>query len=206
MNFFTLRFTFDLLKHFLRHDVCCHIGGAFPTYLARLQTGFIRVSFFIALKDSPILNLLFQRGESLRESFNLGRYHFELYQDLQHMDACRYVVRRGGQQYAFSFLGIDSLIECGTTSNVDFIHFVWRHLEAQYAFRRHAITILPDEDGFTTRLLCIRHYDVPSAGWTFSSGCTTCAGVAREQVRPFTGCLPPAEACGCNFCTRRPHP
>ena len=166
----------------------------------RLPTGLV----FIALKNSPLLNLLFQRGETLRESFYLGRYHFELYQNLQHMDACRYVVRRGGLQYAFSFLGIDSIIECGTKSNVDFIHFVWRNLEAQYAFRRHAITILPDQDGFTTRLLFSRHYDVPSAGWTFSSGCTICAGVAREQVRPFTGCLAPAEACGCIICTRQP--
>ena len=122
---------------------------------------------------------------------------------MQHIDACRYFVRRGGLQYPFSFLGIDSLIECGTTSNVDFTHFVWRPLEAQYAFRRHAITILPDQDGFTTRLLCIRHYDEPSAGWNFCSGCTICAGVAREQGRPFTGCLAPAEACGCNICTRR---
>ena len=119
MNFFTLRFTFDLLKHFLRRDVCCHIGGAFPAYLTGLQTGFQRVSFFIALKNSPLLNLLFQRGETLRESFYLGRYHFEVYHNLQHMDACRYVVRRGGLRYAFSFLGIDSLVECGTTSNVD---------------------------------------------------------------------------------------
>ena len=81
---------------------------------------------------------------------------------------------------------------------------MWRNIEAQYAFRRHAITIHPDQDGFTTRLLCNRHYDVTSAGWTFSSGCTIYSGVAREQVRPFTGCLAPAETCSCNICTKRP--
>ena len=67
VNFIALRFMFDLLKHFLRHDICCHIGGAFPTYLAGLQTGFQRVTFFIALRNSLLLNLLFQRGETLRE-------------------------------------------------------------------------------------------------------------------------------------------
>ena len=206
VNLAALRFVFDLLTHFLRHDVCCHIAGAFPAYLAGVQTGVQRVSFFIALKESPLINLIFQRGETLRDSFYLGRYHFELYQDLQHMDACRYVVRRGSLQYAFSFLGIDSPIDCGTSSNVDFIHFVWGHFEAQYVFRRHAITLLPARDGFTTRLLCLRQYDMPSAGWTFGSGCTICAGAAREQVRPFTGCLAPAEACRCIICTRQPHP
>ena len=82
MNLIALRFMFDLLMHFLRHDICCHIGGAFSAYLAGVQTDFSRVSFFIALKDSPLLNLLFQRGETLRESFYLGRYHFELYHNL----------------------------------------------------------------------------------------------------------------------------
>ena len=120
------------------------------------------------------------------------------------MDVCRYVVRRGNLKYYFSFLGIDSVVEIDTKSNVGFIHFVWRNVEAQYTFRRHAITILPDQDGFTLRLLCIRHYDVPSAGWTFSSACTACSAMARDQVRPLTGCLAPDEACRCNICTRRP--
>ena len=56
VNLFALRFMFDLLMHFLRHDICCHIGGAFSAYLAGVQTGFSRVSFLIALKDSPLLN------------------------------------------------------------------------------------------------------------------------------------------------------
>ena len=45
VNFIALRFMFELLKHFLRHDVCCHIGGAFPTYIAGFQTVFQPVSF-----------------------------------------------------------------------------------------------------------------------------------------------------------------
>ena len=73
VNLVALRFMFHLLKHFLQHYVCCHIRGAFPTYLAGLQTGFTRVSFFIALKVSPLLNLLLQRGENLQKSFYLGR-------------------------------------------------------------------------------------------------------------------------------------
>ena len=36
VNFIALRFMFELLKHFWRHEICCHIGGYLPTYLAGL--------------------------------------------------------------------------------------------------------------------------------------------------------------------------
>ena len=95
VNCIALRFMFHVLKHFWRHDICCHISGSFPTYLAGLQTGFHRVSFFIALKDSPLINLIFQRGETPRDAFYLGHYHFTVHQNLPHADVCRYVVRKG---------------------------------------------------------------------------------------------------------------
>ena len=75
---------------------------------------------------------------------------------------------------------------------------------AMYTFRKHAVTVLPDRDGFVQMLLCLRQYDVPSAGWFFSSGYPTCMGLARAQVRPLTGCLAPDEACDITTCTRQP--
>ena len=45
VNLVALMFVFDLLIHFLRHDICCHVGGAFIAYLAGVLTGFSRVSF-----------------------------------------------------------------------------------------------------------------------------------------------------------------
>ena len=163
-----------------------------------ISTGF----FFHSPVELPAYKFNLPKGRK----FYIGSYHFTLYQNLQHADVCRYVVRRGSLHYYFSFLGIDSIIECDTKSNVDFIHFVWRNVEAQYAFRRRAITLFPDQYGFTLRLLCLRNYDVPSVGWTFSSGCSICSAAARDQVRPFTGCLAPAEACHRIICTRRPPP
>ena len=142
--------------------------ASFPTYLAGLQTGFIRVTEFIALKNNPLLKLIFQNGDTLKEIFYIGHSRFALYQHLPHIYVCRYVVSRGGLQYRISFLGIDTDVESGTGSNVDLVHFVWRHCEAMYTFRKHAITFLYDRDGFVQRLLCLRQYDVPSAGWFFA--------------------------------------
>ena len=79
MNFLALRFMFDLLKRFHRYDICCHIGGSFPTYLIGLQTGFNKVKIFVALKKAPLINLIFQRGEILKETSYVGRFTFALY-------------------------------------------------------------------------------------------------------------------------------
>ena len=35
---------------FLRHDICCHVGGSLPTYLAGVQTSFHMITIFIDLK------------------------------------------------------------------------------------------------------------------------------------------------------------
>ena len=61
------------------------------------------------------------------------------------MNVCRYVVSLGDLPYRVSFLGIDSAVESGARPNVDFVHFIWT-AEAQYAFREHIITIIPDPE------------------------------------------------------------
>ena len=87
-----------------------------PTYLAGLETVFHRVSFFIALKESPFVNLIFQKGGTLRDAFYIVRFHFTLYQNLPHADVCRCVVKRGSLDYCSTILGSDSIIECDTRS------------------------------------------------------------------------------------------
>ena len=142
MKLMALRFIFALMKRFFRHDICCHVYGVFPTYHSGMQTHFNRVTIFIALKNAWLVLLIFQRGGTLRESFYVGRFHFALYQVLPHVDVGRYVVSLSDLAYRVSFLAVDSAVECGARSNVDFVQFIWRTFEAQYEFRQHAITML----------------------------------------------------------------
>ena len=130
-----LRFIFALMKCFFRHDICCHVGGSFLTYLEGLQTDYQRITIFIGLKNAPLINLIFQSVSELRESFCVGRFHFALYQVLRDIDVCRYLVSLGDQTYRVSFMGVDSAVECGPSSKVDFVHFIWRVIEANFAFR-----------------------------------------------------------------------
>jgi hypothetical protein len=64
VNFTGLSFMVALLKVFFDANICCHVGGDFPTYLAGVQTFFEGVTMFIALKDNPLLKLIFQIGEN----------------------------------------------------------------------------------------------------------------------------------------------
>ena len=94
-------------------------------------------------------------------------------------------------------------MEFGTKANVDFLLLMWRTVEVQYAFRKHAITILPDPGSTNLRVLCLRYYDVVSVGWSFGSECAICRDASREMACPLNECLAPAEACTCNICTRQ---
>ena len=173
---------FALLKEFFKNDICCHVGGSFPTYLAGVQTRFRRVAFFIALKYTMLLNLIFQRGVLNTANFQVGEFEFTLLDILDESDVCRYIVKQGEQEFYISFVGIDWSVDCGTISNVDFVYFMWRCIQHDFLFRRHAITVLPDPNGGPLRLLCLRQYSVPSIGWTFCPGCVTCQDTAREDV------------------------
>ena len=199
-----LNFMFALLREFFNNDICCHVGGSFPTYLAGVQTRFRRVPFFIALKYNTLLNLIFQRGVLNTANFQVGEFEFTLLDIMDGSDICRYIVKKGEQEFYISFVGIDCAVDCGTISNVDFVYFMWRCIRHDFLFRRHAITILHDPSSGTLRLLCLRHYDVPSIGWMYGSGCVSCQDTSRENIRVLTSCVGPAEACACNICRRQP--
>ena len=99
-------------------------------------------AIFVALKTTTLINLLFQRTWADVETFQIGELELTLIENLDRLDVCRYFVRLGEQNYWLTFVGTDCAVDCGTLSNVDFVHFMWRNIRGD--LRRHAITILPD--------------------------------------------------------------
>ena len=179
--------------------------GRFVSHISSGCTdSFSKGCFFIALKYTTLLNLIFQRGVLNTANFQVGEFEFTLLDIINGSDVCRYIVKKGEQEFYISFVGIDCAVDCGTLSNVDFVYFMWRCIKHDFLFRRHAITILPDPNSGTLRLLCLRHYNVPSIGWMFGSGCVSCQDTSRENIRALTSCVGPAEACACNICRRQP--
>jgi hypothetical protein len=161
MNFIGLGFMFRILDYLFAVDICCHVSGAYPSYFAGFQTSFAGVNIFIALKEHPFLNLIFQIGEEPMQTFYIGPFQFILFQDLEEMDICRQHVTLGDYTIIIRFIGIDARVPCGHYLNVDFVHFVWLN-NAMLSFRRHALTFLPDSTNVHGRLLCLSHYRVGS--------------------------------------------
>ena len=54
------------------------MSGSLVFYSAGVFDGFASAALFIALKDTPIVNKIFQRGPHATEIFTLDGYIFEL--------------------------------------------------------------------------------------------------------------------------------
>ena len=63
---------FDHFKRFFKFDICMHVMGSYPAYVAGLLPSFDCVMVFVALKDHPTLNFLFQRRSELVQTFDNG--------------------------------------------------------------------------------------------------------------------------------------
>jgi hypothetical protein len=60
-----------LLQFFFGLRICCHCNGEFPSYIAGYQTSFNSASLLFALKDHPVLRVIFQIDEDSPAVFNL---------------------------------------------------------------------------------------------------------------------------------------
>jgi hypothetical protein len=87
-------FVVALLKFLFDAYICCHVGGDLPSYVAGVQT-YYDVTLFIALKNIPLLNLLFQIGENPPAVFSVGPFEFALLENASTGHVCQYQVKLG---------------------------------------------------------------------------------------------------------------
>ena len=59
-GFISLGFMFHILRQLYWCDICCHVSGSFPAYVAGLRTSYLLAMVFVALKETPLINLIFQ--------------------------------------------------------------------------------------------------------------------------------------------------
>jgi len=135
-----------LLFIFYQHRLCFFFTGSFVGFIAGFLNSFRAVSFFIILDDHPIIRLIFQKGESIIQNFNIGSFQFDLMQMLN--DSCIYRVRNENFNMLMFFYGIDTDSRCNYCSNVNFVHFIWDYFEG-FSIRKFAITLLPKDSSST---------------------------------------------------------
>jgi hypothetical protein len=83
---------------------------------------------FIAMKDNPILNFIFQKREELMSIFYLEDFRFALQEVVDGLHVCRCHVRRDLFELEMAFVAVDSEVACRNSSNVDFVHFIWNNI------------------------------------------------------------------------------
>jgi hypothetical protein len=88
VNFTGLGLMYLLLESFYSANICAHVGGTYPTYVAGVLTSFRSATIFIALKQGLWLNFIFRRREELLNSFHTGPFIFTLHSS-NGEDVCR---------------------------------------------------------------------------------------------------------------------
>jgi hypothetical protein len=89
VNFRGLPFIATLLKLFFGLRICFHSDGEFPTYVAGFETSFNSASILFALKDHPVLKLIFQIGDNPAAIFYIGPFCDTHLRDVPDADVCQ---------------------------------------------------------------------------------------------------------------------
>lgn len=202
-----------LLFEFYCHGLCCFLTGTFVYCAAGILNSFRAAALFIALMDTPLIRLIFQRGPGTIQNFSIKAFGFTLMQSVPEEDIFIYHVTNGYFCMLIFFLGMDTSYGCDYRSSVDFVHLIRENLE-QFSIKKYAITLLPSEDAPTpprlpyasptdTRLLCLKYYRAASDGRRDSGSCDKCVNDYRLSLQPLSGCHQPYP-CNCIICRWQP--
>ena len=169
-------------------------------------------ALFIALTDTPLVRLIFQRGPDTIQNFSIKAFGFMLMQSVPEEDIFVYHVTNGYFCMLIFFLGVDTSCGCDYCSSMDFVHLIWENLE-RFSIKKYAITLLPSKDAPTpprlpytsptnTRLLCLKYYRAGSDGWR-DSRCDKCVTDYQLSLQPLSSCRQPYP-CNCIICRQQP--
>jgi hypothetical protein len=130
-----------LYNVFFCQGICCFLTGPFVLFTAGIFDTFTAASLFITLTDSPSIHRIFRRGTDPPSNFYIHNYLFEFTHMGRNNDNLFYNVSCGIFRMRFCIFGIDTMANCDTYSNLDFISFIWQNLE-RFDFVKYATTLV----------------------------------------------------------------
>jgi hypothetical protein len=178
------------------------MSGSFVSFMAGILKYFRAITMHIVLTDSPVVRLLFQSEPELVTEFTFKDCTFHLVEYNLQEDKFVYVVSRGDFILLFFFYGIDASQPCGPSSNLDFVHFCWRHT-IRISLNKYAPTLFCPTSNSEPTMLCLKYYRATADGWKDTSNCDSCFEQNQQLVRPYSYCKLPDE-CSCTICNRQP--
>jgi hypothetical protein len=195
-------FVLPFLVTFFKLNICSFMSGSYVCFLAGILRSFKAITMHVVLTDLPVITLIFQRGPELLAQFTYEDFSFHLVEYDFGQDKFVYVVSRNEAYFLFFFFGIDSSQPCGQRSNLDFVHFFWRHHE-RVSLNKYAITLFCPTPDSKPIMLFLKYYRARSDSWRDTANCDSCVRLQQRQVQAFTPCSQPNQ-CSCIICLRQP--
>ena len=84
-------------------------------------------ALFRAIKDTSILNHIFQKGPDIIDIFIFGGFTFRLLDSEPHRDIYYYEIAYDYFHKRFIICGITASPYCGPSSNNDLVDFIWHN-------------------------------------------------------------------------------
>jgi hypothetical protein len=122
------RYIWRLLWHgFFCQGICCFLTGAFVLYMVGVFSSYTYASLFIAM------TLSLAASQFPTRSWPLGQFlHPQIsleYVDVDADDIFYYDISSYNFRMSFAFCMVDSTTNCDTSSNLDFVRFIWQNYE-----------------------------------------------------------------------------
>ena len=99
--------------------------------------------------------------------------------DDAHMNMFHYVMSYENVRLPVTFVGVDTVKQCGPLSNVDLVHFMWENF-IRFGYKKYALALSPRGSALP-ELLFLKHYRVESDAWKDKARCDSCVDSHREM-------------------------
>jgi hypothetical protein len=183
-----LHFVEILLHTLCALGICCTLAGTYPTYSSGILESYHVIALYVA-KTSSAVSLL-----SKKHDFMLGDFKFE------YQEAEKYSVSLHNKSILFEIIFIDTAIECGPFSNLNFVDFIWTNLIV-LQFKKYAIVAVPL---VTPKILYLKHYRASCDGWKTNLLCDCCSDTYKRVLAPVTTNCALHISCKCNVSASTP--
>jgi hypothetical protein len=183
-----LHFVEILLNTLCALGICCTLAGKYPTYCSGILELYHVIALYVAKTKSAVSHL------SKKHDFMLGDFKFE------YRVAEEYSVSLHNKSILLEIIFIDTAIDCGPFSNLNFVDFIWTNLIV-LQFKKYAIVAVPFE---TPKILYLKHYRASSDGWKTNLLCDGCSDTYKRVLAPVTTNCAMHISCKCNVCLRQP--
>src|SRR5215469_4843409 len=201
----------NVMAGFLRvlfgYNICCFLAGSVINYIAGSIKDYSGATLYLAIDShKPIQRALLQQNLIPLNGIDLDQgYYLQLLGFRRSVECYYYKLIKGDVVIPLCICGIQhTAIVCEPRSNLDFVHFIWQHVES-LSFKRQAMTIIPHYDNPSeSSVLYLEHYRIRSDGYAVRNNCRKCLNKHRDFASEYCLCMLPGGPCNCFMCCRQP--